>query len=180
MKKWLIGLALVSIANVATASVEITFDDLTGSGSLPADYQGFTWTGWTYYDTVQTPFTPESGATRIFADETNSITASTAFVFDGSYLSGFAGQDTVQYFLYKNDTLVFSSSIFTNLSDTPTYFASGYAGAVDKVVFKSDNGFYSVDNFTYSAVIPVPEPENLSLMLAGLGLAGWMRRRSQK
>ena len=178
MKQWITALVFLGVANAASATV-INFDDLTGSGPLPANYQGFTWTDWTYYDTVQTPFTPASGATRIFAEiSSNSITSASDFVFNGSFLSGF-GADTVQYLLYNNNSLVFSSSVFNSLSDTPTYFASGYNGLVDKVVYKSTNGFFSVDNVTYSATA-VPEPESMSLLLAGLGLTGWMRRRAQK
>jgi hypothetical protein len=186
MRKSIIALVLFSAANAASAAV-INFDDLPGADTLPADYQGFSWSGWSYYDTVQLPYNPASGATRIYAETlSNSISSSTAFVFDGSYLSGYSSTaipETVQYLLYNNGSLVFSSAIFNNLGATSTYYASGYSGLVNEVVYKytySDTGYFVVDNFTYNSTIPVPEPENLSLMLAGLGLAGWVRRRSQK
>lgn len=179
MKKWMTALVFLGAANAASATV-LTFDDLTGVGEVPTNYQGFTWTGWSYLDTEEPPFTPASGTIKAFVDVTaNSMTSTTAFVFNGSFISGFAGEDTVQYLLYNNNELVFSSAIFDNLSDTPTYFASGYNGLVNKVVYQSPNGFYSVDNVTYNATV-VPEPESISLMLAGLGVTGWMRRRSQK
>ncbi|MGP1716271.1 MAG: PEP-CTERM sorting domain-containing protein [Methylophilus sp.] len=195
MKKWMAALAFLGAANAASAAsaTVITFDDLTGVGALPANYQGFTWTGWTYFDTVdENPFTPASGFTRAFVDvSANSFTSATAFVFNGSFLSGFGepvldpeteefgDPDTVQYLLYKNNILVFESTIFSSLSATPTYFASGFNGLVDKVVYKSAYGVYTVDNVTYTASA-VPEPESISLLLAGLGVTGLMRRRTQK
>lgn len=174
MKQWLTALVLFSAANAASAAV-INFDDLTGDGPLPGNYQRFTWTGWTYYDTAQTPFTPASGATRIFADQSNSISSATDFIFNGSYLSGFE-PDTIEYELYKDGALVHTSSIFSSLSEAPTYFASGYNGLVDKVVYKFTNGFFSVDNFTYNAST-VPEPESFAMLMIGIGLIGFIQRR---
>lgn len=180
MKQWISALVLLGTANAVSAAV-IDFDDLPDYGTVPANYQGFTWSGWSYFDTIEPPFTPASGATRIYLSSNtgpNSISSATDFVFDGSYISGF-DIEAIQYELYYNGTLVHASAIFNTLSDIPTFFASGYSGLVDEVVYKSTGAFFSVDNFTYS-VSAVPEPESLSLMLAGLAVAGLSRRKQRK
>jgi hypothetical protein len=44
-----------------------------------------------------------------------------------------------------------------------------------------DNSFKDyIDNFSISTIAPVPEPETYALILAGLGLIGFIRRRKQK
>src|SRR5215469_5076 len=51
MKK-LFSITLMAMAAFAVQAYAITLtsEDLSGSGALPTNYQGLTWTGWSYYD----------------------------------------------------------------------------------------------------------------------------------
>ena len=48
----------------------------------------------------------------------------------------------------------------------------------------NDNGIYALNTFSFlqsnGGTPPIPEPETYALMLAGLGLMGWMVRRRQR
>ena len=48
----------------------------------------------------------------------------------------------------------------------------------------NNNGIYALNTFSFlqsqGGTPPIPEPETYALMLAGLGLMGWMVRRRQR
>jgi len=174
--------ALFVIGPQAKATV-ITFDDLVGSGSL-ASYAGLTWTNTSYYDTVQSPYTPHSGTQRVYnTDRVSPIVFQFGgdVYFDGAWFSGF--NPDVSFELYNNGSLV-STSGSVSTSDTPAFLASGYGGLVDEVrVIASDylqNGFhdyYTMDDVTYHAV-PEPAFYQLGALLA-LGGLGALRLRKR-
>jgi hypothetical protein len=56
-----------------------------------------------------------------------------------------------------------------------TMFAQGTYGLGDEL----DGGYVS-GRFAVTEVAPVPEPETYAMMLAGLGMLGWMARRRQR
>lgn len=61
------------------------------------------------------------------------------------------------------------------------FYADG-SDLVGKVTFSSSTGYgnaFETDNFAYS-VSAVPEPESYAMMLAGLGLMGFIARRRNK
>lgn len=65
--------------------------------------------------------------------------------------------------------------------DVSTYF-NFYADGSDlvtSVTFASSNNAFETDNFAYT-VTAVPEPESYAMMLAGLGLMGFIARRRKK
>lgn len=78
-------------------------------------------------------------------------------------LSGVAGVD-------HNDKFAFRIVAAFD-PDTSTYLASNPASTY------GTSGTWRFDMVTVQAAAPIPEPETYALMLAGLGLVGWMARR---
>jgi len=188
----LLGAALAAVGSNARADTVITFDDLTGNGQLADGYGGVTWhNDWTYYDTPQGQYTPESGSERVYNSsntgtrlQDSPFSFSAPVVFDGAY---FAGYDVtnVSFELYLGGSLVATSASLSP-SGTPAFLASGYSGLVDTVVVHDSNLFggiydyYVMDNVTYSTVT-TPEPSTVIISLfGGLGMVGfaWRRRKS--
>lgn len=171
--------ALVSISCFANATV-LNFDDLSGSGSLAAaNYGGISWgSEWMYYDSTQYPYTPKSGSTRAYNNDFNGVNDWFKFnsdvTFAGAY---FAGQTyaTVQYELYNNNSLVFTSGTIS-LTDVATFFSSGYAGLIDEVRLNVTNGYFVMDDLTFNntgAKVPEPAP----FILLAIGLTALVLRR---
>jgi hypothetical protein len=175
-----VAAALALAAPLASATV-LTFDDLGADGLVPFNYGGLDWSAstWFNYGGEQAPFAAHSGTQRATlgwdgSSDTSAIGFATASLFQGAWFAGYEGV-TVSFDLYLGGTLVGSSSTL-GVSDTSAWLSSGYTGLVDRVFVRSnDTANFVMDDLTFSA--PVPEPENLALMLAGLGLVGAAVRR---
>lgn len=184
MKNWVCLVALLAFVAPAGASVVVNFDDLTGDGSLPAGYAGLNWeSNWQYYDMVQPPYYPASGSERLYNNYNSSpyvdFSPLGSVTFEGAY---FAGHNTASFTGYlggPGGTVVGTSPTLT-LSPTPTFLAAGFAGPVDYVVFHVVSGQFVMDDLTYSldGVPAVPAPAAALLGTLGMGLVGWLRRRS--
>lgn len=173
LKSLLIAAALLAAS--AAHAVVIDFEDLSGQGSLPANYAGLTWgSGWAHYGWAQDPFNPSSPVQRLYnnqSDDSDWFKFSGDVVFDGAYFAGF---NTAQFELYNDGILVFTSGTI-GLSNTPTFLNSGYAGLIDEVRLNVANGSFVMDDVTYNET-----PEPAALLLAGVALAGlgYSRRRA--
>ena len=85
--------------------------------------------------------------------------------------------------LYKqNGTLVGSiAAVGKNLSLTgQTTLAGNYYLKVSGSIDNGGNGYFYNGAISSSAVTPVPEPESVAMMLAGLGVMGVIARRRNK
>ncbi|UXH78225.1 PEP-CTERM sorting domain-containing protein [Roseateles amylovorans] len=176
-----LALGLTLAAPLASATV-LTFDDLGSDGLVPVNYGGLDWSAssWFQYAGEQAPFTPHSGDHRATlgwdgSADTSAIGFTTASVFSGAWFAGYQGV-SITIDLYYGGTRVGSTSTL-DLSDSPTFLASGYSGAVDRLVFRSnDPANFVMDDLSFTSA--VPEPGTGALALAGLGLVGlFMRRR---
>lgn len=179
--------AFIAAAQPAAFGAVLTFEDLScGSCSfdvVPDPYAGLSFIGW--YFGVDTVYLPTSGVTDLFTDfadpaapdlfvDTNSnnkITSPTPFVFDGAWFSGYSG---VKFELSLAGLLVYTTMRLPDAVGpdpfAPTFLGSGYAGLIDTVVVAGVQGYYAMDNFTFSVVTPaVPEPATFGLILLGLG-----------
>src|SRR5258708_3093445 len=103
MKKLtLLILAAGTFALALQARAEtITFEDLSGAGTVPANYHGLTWTNWSYYDDVQPPYFPSSGVERIYNNprfNNNLIEFNQSVTFLGLWIAGLShGQYVIGY-----------------------------------------------------------------------------------
>lgn len=173
-------LTLALAAPFASATV-VTFDDLTDDGLVPANYAGLDWSAssWFQFAGDQYPYTAHSGDRRATlgfdgTSATSAIGFLTPSIFGGAWFAGF-NDINVSIDMYLGGTLVSTASLLS-LSDTPTFLASGYAGLVDRLVFRSnDPAFFVMDDLTFSAA--VPEPASGALALGGLAVAAFVVRR---
>ncbi len=182
-----VGAALTLSAAMASATV-LGFDDIVGADDysrLPATYGGVDWSGstWSVLTSPQAPYTAHSGAGRISlawgsSDSDSRISFLQPTVFAGAWFAGY-GEATVRFDLFSAGQRVASSATLT-LSDTPVFLSAGWAGAIDEVRVASPlHAFYVLDDLTFTAVSPVPEPASLALMLAGAVFVAGAARRAR-
>ena len=80
----------------------------------------------------------------------------------------------------------FTASTTSSYNDLSIHFGAGtlmfhWTTPVDNVVFNITSRQGSFSNFrAFSATTPVPEPETYAMLIAGLGLVGFMARRRKQ
>ncbi|WP_431264218.1 PEP-CTERM sorting domain-containing protein [Roseateles chitinivorans] len=172
---------VLAVAAPFVSATVVTFDDLGDDGFVPAHYAGLDWSAssWFQYAGEQAPYTPHSGDRRATlgfdgSSATSAIGFLTPSTYQGAWFSGFDGV-SVAVDLYLGGALVASTSLL-NLSDSPAFLGSGYAGLVDRLVFRSnDPAFFVMDDLTFASA--VPEPASGALALGGLAVAALVIRR---
>ncbi|HBF52198.1 MAG TPA: hypothetical protein DDX04_19730 [Massilia sp.] len=186
IRKFAVSAALVLCAPFASATV-LSFDDIVGPdgiAAMPVDYGGLDWSnaGMSVYTYEQPPFNAHSGLGRVTTDWTDNwpVASTIRFlsptVFGGAWFAGYS-DSSVRFDLYFAGQLV-ASSASLQLSDVPTYLDAGWGQAIDTIVVASDfPAAYVMDDFSFEGAAEVPEPGSFALVLAGLGLAGAVRRR---
>ena len=193
LNRILASAVLAVVVPAASASV-LTFEDLAGLAFFTQDYQGFQFgtnnvstTAWFHTDQVISGYAAHSGTHYVatdfqlysggLSDPTQPISSATPFIFDGAWFSGEGG--TIAYQLFSGSSLVYTSAPSSALTSASTFVNSGYSNSVTSVVILGHQGFYAMDDFTYSTVTAaVPEPEILTMLAAGLaGLGATIRRK---
>jgi hypothetical protein len=182
-------LSLAATAASAATTIVLNFDDLTGIGLVPADYQGVHFgDDFSHYDTPDPDEYPTaSGLTAIYTNYdkykpgTNGVSTfrfDELVRFDGAYFSGHLG---VGYELFSGGQRVYITPS-TGLDNTARFYASGYDGLVDEVRVYGNSGNWAMDDLTYTTGVnaPVPEPGTWALMILGFGAAGAALRSQRR
>lgn len=159
--KYIIASSIVFFAGMQSAVALTTvfdFEDLPGPlARMPNPYQNLIdWevgSTWFHYDFLQPPYNSHSGVVRISSetlDKTPSWRFNTPVIFEGAWFAGhpFA---TVEFHLFDNSgNLLFISSVYVP-SEVPTFFATGYLGAVHRVEIHTPHpGHWVLDDLMFS------------------------------
>jgi hypothetical protein len=179
---------LAVLASSAAAQTVLTFDDVPSTScnnsALLGLYGGVDFQGrWTCFTDEQPPFNPRSGTARVFASDgvRNSPTSQFAFTsrqFSGAWFSGNGGT-SVFFQLFSGATLLHTSGAL-GVSATPTFLASGFGTAVDRVRVVGSDVLWVMDDVTFGPTTVVPEPSTYLLLATGLvGIAMLRRRKSR-
>ena len=178
----------VSIAAGAAqaGTTVVDFDSLPDAAVVADGYGGIIWgSNWQVMGVAQNPYNPASPPNRVHVNyalhriglvEDVAFSFAAPVVFDGAFFSGVSGGflPGVSLKLYKNGALIATSGTL-NQTSTSMFLASGYAGVVDGVRVTGRNGYYVMDDVTYSNA--VPEPAAWALMICGFGIVGALLRR---
>ena len=151
--------AVICLPGMAAADINLFFDGLKDGDPLASNYGGFAWTGdWTVVDIAGNP--------AVYSSNEATISSSTPFNLDGASFAKYAGTGgatelTIIGYLNNNPVADFSVGDFTTF---PAVTSINFSN-INKLTFTS-NGFFVMDNFMDSAVVPLPG----ALVLLGAGL----------
>lgn len=115
--------------------------------------------------------------TRDVNVDSQPILGSLPFTFTGANFRALDDNVTLTYKLFLGGNLVHTVSTTLATFNDVAFFGTGYNGLVDKVIINGPSAYFAMDDFTFTAV---PEPGTYALMIAGLGVVGWMARRRRQ
>ena len=183
---FLLGSSAFSVASAGT----IDFDDVavpTTYTFLNDGYQGFNWSGssgahsWVISKSPDNWFSGDqahSGQNFAWSNNAADLTMSgSAFNLDSLWgrNSNNHGKVTVHGF-FRGAEIATQTLKFT---DEYQQFNLNLKG-IDQVTFSNKHGNILLDDISVSAISAVPEPETYAMLLAGLGMLGFMARRRPK
>lgn len=205
-KKILLSVAILAIVGVSNANADlITFDEFNPEGEiLYGEYFGFSWSGFvaigsigyseligTGYDfgAVTKPNVAFNGAgypASFYTDKYH------PFELDSMYVTK-AGHDGWTHFDgYADDVLIYSLDVFAT-TRTPVLVNFNWTNLSKVVMSDGDHTWQTaIDNISFTMLpeipvpdptpvpVPVPEPETYAMLLAGIGLLGFMARRRKE
>ncbi len=194
MKKIALAALLAAGFGLAHADV-ITFEGVATSASIPAGYGGVDWSN--FYTLSATPayylhsgyiHAAESGTYVAYnsGGSAASISATSTSGFDltdGYFTAAWNnGLSVTAAATFENGTHATKTFVLTTQSATDEFFdwrslASvrfTSTGGTPQAGFSGSGTHFAVDNLD---VTPVPEPTNVALLLAGVGLLGVVARR---
>jgi hypothetical protein len=178
---WILLISGMLLPAPARAEV-LTFDELTGQGTMPSPYQSsIIWEEgvWSFYDQIQPPYAAKSVSTRLYSltDMTPSWDFTTPVVYLGSWFAGYADA-TVRMDLYLGGLLKATTGPFSP-GETPAFLATDYGGLIDRVVITTPGpDFWVMDDLNFESASPVAEPPSawyLAVAFGALFLLAGMR-----
>jgi hypothetical protein len=180
----LVALVFMTAVQSRAATI-IDFDDLTGSGAVPTDYKGLTWTGWAYYDSPQDPYFASSGATRVYNEprtNANLIEFNQTVTLESLWMAGYgAGQYVIGY---SGGVAIFTSTPQANDFNPFGGFLSLNWAGIDAISIYAETvsgiqDHYILDDITFTARSTSVPDSGLTLVWLGasLGLMGLVSRR---
>jgi hypothetical protein len=181
----LMGSILALAAMPAMGTMVLTFDDVSATATyeqIPGAYGGLDWQNMYVQNRNQSSVQGSgyvsgtvSGDYTAFNGFASAATVHDgAFNFVGAYFTS-AWLPTLQIQLdgYENGALKYSTVVTANQTG-PTWFTLNYDG-IDTLRFTSlSNSQFAMDNFTFN---PVPAPGAALLLVVGVSLVGWLKRR---
>lgn len=149
-------LAAVTPAMAAPQSpttIDLDFEDLSGSDPVPAGYGTVAdWGSWNYYDAVDPFFPAPNGVTRIYPSALQEpIVFSEGVIFEGANVTTAV---PFTWKLYLKGQLVHTSSVLAPNAGGPVggpavWHGSGYAGLIDSLEHGSTVSALVVDDFRF-------------------------------
>ena len=179
--------ALLACLPAAYATTVITFDDIPEGTIASSQYNGVVIAGASVPPEASqlTPFSPPVSGSNVVYD-----------YLDGTITLNFTtAVDSVGAFVTGNRPITLTAFDGATVLGTTTLPAANYVGAgtpnlflelsfasITSATFSNGDGTpdtFTIDNLTVGGDITtnVPEPGNMGLLIAGLGVLGWSARR---
>ncbi len=143
------GFFLCIFSEAHAVLVTLDFEDLEGSGTVPADYAGLSWdANWNFFNGPYPPYTPSSGTSRIFTLNYGGwIDFGREVDFYGSWVSKGSRYADVYWEGYRDGVKIYESQHVSGIIDC--WIRVDWKG-VDFVRFVSQNyDYFSIDDIMY-------------------------------